>query len=227
MGNRKRGFVPACLACAILGGCAQVETTPVASASAGPVVRPSNSPPLLSGQPAPTVAAGSAYLFRPTASDQDGDALTFNIQNKPSWATFNATSGALTGIPSAADIGIFSNILISVSDGVAVATLPTFSITVGPGAGSTPGTGTGQATLSWTAPTQNVDGSNLTDLAGFRIYYGNSPGAMPLRQTISDPAVSQFVAGGLPSGTWYFAISAFNSSGKESDLSSPGSKVIP
>src|ERR1700686_4746433 len=32
----------------------------------------------------------------------------------------------------------------------------------------------GAAALSWTAPDQNTDGSTLTNLAGYRIYYGTS-----------------------------------------------------
>jgi hypothetical protein len=89
-----------------------------------------------------------------------------------------------------------------------------------------PSPGAGTATLSWTAPTQNTDGGDLTDLAGFRVYYGASPSNLTLRHTISDPAVTQFVANGLAAGTWYFAVSAFNRIGAESGLSNTGSKTI-
>jgi hypothetical protein len=32
----------------------------------------------------------------------------------------------------------------------------------------------GRATLSWTAPTENTDGTTLANLAGYRIRYGTS-----------------------------------------------------
>jgi hypothetical protein len=186
-----------------------------------------------------TIAPGSGYVFRPTASDVDGDSLTFAIQNKPAWAMFNVSTGMLTGVPASSDLGIFANIVISVSDGVAVTALPAFSIAVASGTASTtptppaptapapPAAGTGTATLSWTAPTQNADGTSLTDLAGFRVYYGPNPTDLSLRQTLFDPQAVQAAVSGLSSGTWYFAVSAFNSAGAESALSNTRSKTIP
>ena len=89
---------------------------------------PTNQAPTISGTPATTVTAGQAYNFQPTASDPDGNTLTFSVQNRPAWATFTATTGRLTGTPTAA--GTFSNILVSVSDGQATASLTAFSIAV-------------------------------------------------------------------------------------------------
>ena len=67
------------------------------------------------------------YAFRPTATDADGDRLTFSIQRKPAWATFDTTDGTLYGTPAATDVGTASNVVIGVSDGQATATLPAFS----------------------------------------------------------------------------------------------------
>jgi hypothetical protein len=227
LANRKPGLVPAFLAFTVLCGCAQVETIPQAAAAAGSVSA-SNSAPLISGEPLASIAPGSGYLFRPTASDADGDVLTFSIQNKPGWATFNVSSGLLTGVPAASDTGIFANIVISVSDSVAVTALPAFTITVGSGGSPAPApSGSGTATLTWTAPRQNTDGSSLTDLAGFRVYSGTDPGALAPRQLVADPLATQVQVTGLPSGTWYFAVSAYNIGGVESALSNVGSKSIP
>jgi hypothetical protein len=222
----------------VLGGCAQVETVPLAAvSSAGPSVPASNSAPIISGQPLAAIAPGSSYVFRPTASDNDGDTLAFSIQNKPSWMTFNVASGVLTGVPATSDLGIFPNIVISVSDGVAITALPPFVITVDTAAPLPPSapiplpgppvTGTGTATLSWTVPTQHTDGSSLNDLAGFRVYYGTSTGALLPRYVLTNPMATQFSVTGLPSGTWYFAVSAYSAGGVESDLSNVGSKLIP
>ncbi|MBX5462663.1 MAG: putative Ig domain-containing protein, partial [Steroidobacteraceae bacterium] len=89
-----------------------------------------NTPPTLSGSPAPLVMAGQQYIFIPTAADADGDALTFSIAGKPSWAKFSTTDGQLVGTPTRAQAGRYSNIRISVSDGKATTSLPAFSIDV-------------------------------------------------------------------------------------------------
>lgn len=93
-------------------------------------VTPANAAPLISGTPASSVQQGASYRFAPTASDADGDSLTFSIQNKPAWASFDVATGVLAGTPGNANVGTSSNIVISVSDGTAVSSLPAFSITV-------------------------------------------------------------------------------------------------
>lgn len=212
-----------------VSGCAKVGTAPqeaASSTSTSTSIRQSNSAPVINGQPQNAVASGSAYLFRPSASDPDGDALTFSIQNKPGWAVFNPATGMLTGVPASIDAGIFANIIISVSDGSKTAALPGFSIAVSPVAG-VPSTGSGRAILSWTAPTENTDGTPLTDLAGYRVYVGNSAASLSIAATLSQPTPPRFTVEGLPAGTWYFAVTAVNSAGVESVLSNIGSKTIP
>ena len=93
------------------------------------VVQP-NRTPTINGSPAGSATVGQAYTFRPTAADADGDSLTFSIQGKPAWATFNSADGSLAGTPAAANVGTASGIVISVSDGTATTSLPAFSITV-------------------------------------------------------------------------------------------------
>ena len=89
-----------------------------------------NSAPTLSGSPAVSVTVGSVYTFQPTAVDSDGDSLVFSIQNVPVWASFNTSTGRLSGTPTASDIGTVSAIAISVSDGAASASIAPFSIRV-------------------------------------------------------------------------------------------------
>src|SRR5690606_4149290 len=93
-------------------------------------VAAANRAPAISGSPATGATTGSQYTFLPSASDPDGDTLTFSIQNRPSWATFSTSTGRLQGTPGAGNVGTFGNIVIRVSDGETTATLPTFSITV-------------------------------------------------------------------------------------------------
>jgi Putative Ig domain len=84
--------------------------------------------PVISGSPATSATVGKSYVFQPSASDPNGDRLTFSIQNKPSWAAFSTTTGALTGTPTQA--GTYSNIVISVTDGTLNAALAGFAIQV-------------------------------------------------------------------------------------------------
>ena len=77
---------------------------------------PVNTAPTISGTPATTASSGSTYSFTPNANDAEGDALTFSISGLPSWATFDRNTGELSGITQDTDAGLYSNILISVSD---------------------------------------------------------------------------------------------------------------
>jgi hypothetical protein len=76
----------------------------------------------------------------------------------------------------------------------------------------------GAFALSWGPPTENEDGSVLNDLAGFRIYYGDSAFALPYIITINDPAVTNHTVENLPAGTWFFSASAYNEDFTESSL---------
>ena len=184
------------------------------------VSAPANPPPTISGTPATSANAGTAYSFTPTASDPNGNALTFSIQNPPSWASFNTQSGNLSGTPTSGDAGTYSNIIISVSDGTSSASLPAFSIIVTQVAN-------GSATVSWSAPTQNTDGSALTNLAGFNIYYGTSATNLSQSVQIANPGLTTYALGNLAPATWYFAVNAYSAAGTESALSSIASKTIP
>lgn len=83
-----------------------------------------------------------------------------------------------------------------------------------------------QVTISWTPPTQNMDGTPIDNLAGYRVLYGTAP--TTLSQATSVPAnTTRWVADGLAPGTWYFALKAFKTGGEESPLSTVASKTVP
>ncbi|WP_108064300.1 putative Ig domain-containing protein [Poseidonibacter lekithochrous] len=76
-----------------------------------------NDNPTISGTPVTTIAEDSTYSFIPNGNDVDAnDTLTYSITNKPTWATFNTETGALTGTPANADVGITNDVVISVTD---------------------------------------------------------------------------------------------------------------
>lgn len=177
-----------------------------------------NNPPTISGTPATTAQVDRAYSFKPIANDPEGATLSWSVQGLPSWATFNTATGLLSGTPTVA--GSYGNIVISVSDGANKASLQAFTITVAAAQ-------LGSATMSWVAPTQNTDGSALNDLAGYRIVYGTSAGALDKTIQVNNPSVTSYVVENLTSATWYFAVKAYSSAGTESSLSNTASKTIP
>ncbi len=157
---------------------APAPTTPPTT----PPISEPNQAPTISGTPLTSAKTNQPYAFQPTASDPDGDKVTFNVYNKPAWATFDTTTGKLAGTPSSSSTGKFSNITIVASDGTNSDQLGPFEITVASTAT------TGSATLSWQPPTENADGSPLTNLAGYVIRYGKQSDALTLEVKISNPA---------------------------------------
>jgi hypothetical protein len=81
------------------------------------------------------------------------------------------------------------------------------------------------AQLSWTAPTENVDGTPLTDLAGYRVHWGTARRNYSQNARI-DGASNRQYAVTLSPGTWYFAVTAVNAAGEESAYSGEVSKTV-
>lgn len=193
------------------------ETQPPSSPP--PATPPPNSAPSISGAPITSAKVNVAYSFQPAASDPDGDKLAFSIVNKPAWASFDANSGRLGGTPSSSSTGVFADIRISVTDGKTTSSLPAFSINVA-------GDALGSATLKWQPPTSNTDGSPLTNLAGYVIRYGTSPAGLATEVKIANPGLTTYMVSDLTPATWYFQVSAYNTSGVESAPSATASKTI-
>lgn len=207
------------LTAVLLGGCGGGGGGDSSSANANPPPSGTNGAPSISGSPASSVVAGQAYSFQPSATDPNGDQLTFTVANLPGWASFNASTGRITGTPTATQVGAYSNIRISVSDGTTNASLAAFSITVSD-------VGNGSATLSWTPPTSNSDGSALTNLSGYLVRYGRSASNLDQSVNLDNPSINRYVVENLSTGTWYFAVVAVNASGVTSQLSNTSNKTI-
>ncbi len=91
--------------------------------------------PLISGTPATTVVERSLYSFTPTVIDANvgiGGQFTFDIDNMPVWASFDTTTGRLSGRPPFGAVGNYPGIVISVSDdgGLTYVDLSAFAIAV-------------------------------------------------------------------------------------------------
>ena len=94
-------------------------------------------------------------------------------------------------------------------------------------AGTSVGAGTGTAELAWQMPTENTNGTPLTDLAGYTIIYGTSPNMMNRWVQLTNIGTTSYVIQGLGQGTWYFGVLSYTLSGANSALSNISSKNIP
>ncbi len=201
-----------------LSGCGNggkdASSTPDASSPAH------NTPPTIAGNTPLTATIDQEYAIVPDVSDDDGDTLIFSISNQPDWLTLDTRTGRLSGTPRNGDVGNYSDIIISVSDGRTTVSLAPFNIDVVAMA-------TGSINLTWQAPTLSEDATPLHDLAGYRVHWGTSPADYPNVKNINNPSVSNFLLEGLASGTYFIVVSAFDTSGNESGLSNVANFTIP
>jgi hypothetical protein len=220
----------ACIAVMLgLSGCGGDVTDPALAAPATSASAPASSsttsltPTInLSGTPAATAEVGNPYTFQPTASVNTGT-VTFAISGLPSWATFDSTTGKLTGTPAAGNVGATGDITITASDGKSTATVAPFKIDVMASAAA-PASNT--VSLSWVAPTQNTNGTAVTDLAGYHIHYGTSTTALTKTIAVAGATTTEFEISNLSPGTYYFTVSAYNSLGAEGEPTGVVSKTI-
>lgn len=200
--------------CCLVAGCGLGDGSEGSSAASA--AAPANKPPAsarlsISGSPITITAPGNAYTFTPEAHSSS-NTIIFEIENKPAWATFNSVSGRLSGTATDMDIGVYTDIVISATDGAARVALAPFSIDVLV-------EGTESVLLSWTPPTTRANGDPLTDLAGYRFYYGREQDNLTYRIDVNNPGLSMYEIGNLSPGNWYFVAAVYDQAGVESPLS--------
>jgi hypothetical protein len=225
MTRAKRGFgslrfvlaVSIAVASAALTACGDDESaaTAAASSSGATGTAPANGAPTIQGTAITTASVGTVYSFQPKATDPNEQPITFSIANQPAWATFNAATGQLSGTPAATDVGSYAGIRIGASDGQNVVSLPAFSIQVSAASAA----GDSSLNLSWISPTENSDGTPLTDLKGYKIHYGIQSQSYTGAISVDNPTVTTYLVNSLPAGKYFFAVTAYNAAGLESSMS--------
>jgi Fibronectin type III domain len=179
--------------------------------------------PSCSEEPRTRVTVGDPYYYAPTVS-QGSDPISFSIQGQPAWTSFDSQTGALAGTPTAGDVGLSGGITITAVNSVNTVAVGPFSI--GVDSTANPGPATGSATLNWSPPTENTDGTPLTNLAGYYVHYGTSDASLAWTIDVADASAATYVVRGLTPGTYYFAVSAYNSLGLEGAWSNLASKTL-
>jgi hypothetical protein len=152
-------------------------------------------------------SADSVAAVIPEAKGVAADAMT-------AAATLPAASSISTGSVNRGPIASPSPVS---EPGSAPVSTPTPTPTPKPTPAPTPSTGT--VTVDWTPPTENTDGSVLTNLAGYEIYYSTNPNNLTETVKVTNAGLSAYTMSDLASGTWYFAIAAVSSTGAQSTRS--------
>ena len=217
--NFVSAFLPV-LPLAFCHGCGGGGSSETAAPSAGSAPATVNHAPVISGSAIRSVRVGQTYDWKPTATDQDGDSLSFTAANLPPWASMDPTNGHITGTPGNGDVGIYESITIKVADDNLETLTGPFSITV------TGDAATGFASLRWETPVSKMDGSPLDDLAGYRILYGRNGEDLDKSVFLSDPSTTSYRFDSLSGGMWYFAVVAVSSGGLEGPPTIVASKSI-
>jgi hypothetical protein len=205
-----------CHGCGVRGA----ETANSVASNPVPQIAPlGNQAPVIEGKADPIARVGVEYRFQPECSDHDNDSLTFTATNLPPWAVVDSKTGKIYGTPTASDPGVYESISITAADATHRVSSGDFTITV-------VGRGSGVASLTWPTPISKVDGSNLDDLAGYRILYGRDPEDLDHSVWIASPTAHSYDFATLDSGAWYFAIVAVNVAGIEGPATIPAMKII-
>jgi hypothetical protein len=126
-------------------------------------------------------------------------------------------------------VGCNGTVVSPVSTAAATSAAKTAGATSSSAPGTTsnpPAATSGSATLSWIPPTQNLDGSPITDLSGYHIYYGTNADALTGTITVNGGSSSTYTVSGLSAGTYYFSVVAYNAEGVDSPESNLESKTI-
>jgi hypothetical protein len=160
-----------------------------------------------------TAVAGQPYSFQPQVANTSGTSQ-FTVTHLPAWAKFNVSTGQLSGTPDTSNVGNYPGITINLVSGTSTVALPAFTITV---AAATSKAST--VTLSWEAPTANSDGSALVNLTGYKVHYGSASKSYSDTIQVANAGLTTYVVQNLPTGTYYFAVTAYNATGQESSLS--------
>jgi hypothetical protein len=153
------------------------------------------------------VVASLAVTMVGCGDDESGSSGAVAPTNSTGTTTPPPQTSADTGGSSAPSTGSGSGSTGSTTPTTPPSTPPT-----------TPVTGTA-VSLAWVAPTQNSNGTPISDLAGYKIHYGTASANYTKVVAVSNPSLSRYVLDSLESGTYFFAITAYNSKGIESTLS--------
>ena len=179
-----------------------------------------------------TGGVGSSFTFTVAATTVERT-LTYYIGGWNSTGKVTVTlPGATTYTTTFSSSATYSRVItVKLRADSATTARVTYTQTAGSGTISMQAAALSQALsstlLTWAPPALNSDGSPLTDLAAFKVYWGTTPGTYSQSTKIANAAARSYTVSGLTTGTWYFVVTALNASGTESPYSNVWSKTVP
>ncbi len=181
------------------------DTTPPGGGPTNPPPGGSNPPPGSGSSPAPSITLSA----NPATVDEGGmTTLTWSAAEADSCTASGGWSGSLNTSGSMNIGPLVAGTTFSLScEGPGGNALQMISISV-----------VGPVQLSWMAPTENVDGSQLTDLGGYRIYYGEASRSYSSMVELTDASATSHTLS-LATGDYYVAMTAVDADGNESAYS--------
>ena len=167
-----------------------------------------------------TSVEGQAAYGDPSSATIQVAATTASSSSGGTSSSTSSSSGGSSSGTTAASSGSSSGSTVASGSSSSGSTKASSSSsgTTSSSSGTTASTGT--ASLQWTAPTDDTSGAVLQNLKGYNIYYGTSSGSMTNKIAITTAGITNYVIQNMQSGTWYFAMTAVNTSGVESVLTS-------
>lgn len=212
---RETGFSIAFLLLSLvaLTACKTTGSQPVAQA-----VEPANPvSPIVPSARNMIAVIDQPFVITKADLDLSEDHHVVQIAGLPNWLSFDPSSEELHGSPANEETGINDSVVLDTVDELGRSQSHQLTIEVAAISGFT-------AEFSWWAPTQRTDDSALTNLAGFKIYAGRNQHDMEEWVTIPNPSIDRHTIENLGSGTWWFALSAYDSAGAESEKSAAVSR---
>lgn len=163
-----------------------------------------------------SMTAGSTVQFTATGSYSDGS--TQNLTTSAIWSASNTAVASVSNATGSKGLGT------GVASGTATISATSNGVS-GSAALTVTAPSTASISLAWDPATTYSDGSPITDLAGYRVYYGTVPGTYSSSVDVGN--MTNYTISNLTSGTYYLAVTVRNLSGTESAYSNQVSKSIP
>jgi hypothetical protein len=155
----------------------------------------------------PSIPMGVTEQFAASGTYSDG--TTHDMTMQVTWRSSNTSVATVNSSGLATAVAAGTATITGTSGSISGST----TLTVNPA---------GTISLAWDAPTSNADGRPLTDLAGYKIYYGTASGTYD--HSIDVGKVTTYTLTGLAQGqTYYIAVTAYDTSNNQSGYSNEAS----